>query len=232
VSDEEVARMMRRYDGNDDGRISAEEAQRTERLKFVFTTYDKSGDGFIDMAEMKLYSLDRANDRVPPPPSGGGWNGGGGGWNGGGGGWNGNDQGGDRRGSRDNVAPPEEEKPIAVRFGKLPANLPGWFTALDTDKDGQVGMYEWRADKRQMGEFLTMDLNSDGLLTAEEYLRFKKLTTTSETKVETTSSISRESGSRGRESYGKERGDRNNGGKEKSKEEKKESKNGNPFRDR
>lgn len=234
VTDDEVARMMRRYDKNDDGRVSLEEAQSTEKLKFVFATYDKNGDGFIDMGEMKLYTIDRVNGRIPDPPN------------------NGNDprsqppgggnqpyysydQGGDRRGNRDTIAPPaEEERPIAVRFGKLPGNLPSWWATLDTDKDGQIGLYEWRADKRAMSEFAAMDLNGDGLLTAEEYLRFKKLPITSDAKAETASTgkDSRGRDSRGNDTRGSDKADPSR--KElKTKEERKEGgKGGNPFRDK
>src|SRR5581483_6848272 len=31
-----------------------------------------------------------------------------------------------------------------VRVGKRPSALPRWFEQLDTDGDGQVGLYEWR----------------------------------------------------------------------------------------
>lgn len=63
---------------------------------------------------------------------------------------------------------------VAIRYGKLPKGLPDWFVKLDTDKDGQIGLYEWLAAKKPTKEFLEMDLNGDGLLTAEEYLRWKK----------------------------------------------------------
>ena len=60
------------------------------------------------------------------------------------------------------------------RYGHLPKDLPSWFNSLDEDKDGQVGLYEWRKGGKATTEYLTMDLNQDGLLTAEEYLKFKK----------------------------------------------------------
>lgn len=53
--------------------------------------------------------------------------------------------------------------------------LPDWFTTLDTDKDGQVSLFEWRQDKRPVEPFEEMDLDKDGLITQNEYLRYLKL---------------------------------------------------------
>jgi Ca2+-binding EF-hand superfamily protein len=52
--------------------------------------------------------------------------------------------------------------------------LPDWFAALDSDKDGQVSLFEWRDDARPAATFQEMDLDGDGLLTKDEYLRFLK----------------------------------------------------------
>ena len=68
----------------------------------------------------------------------------------------------------------EEERPVAMRYGKLPQGLPGWYDELDTDQDGQVSLYEWRKGSKDMKEFMEMDLNGDGLVTADEYLRFAR----------------------------------------------------------
>ncbi|QEL13716.1 EF-hand domain-containing protein [Limnoglobus roseus] len=152
---------LSRYDMDRDGRISLQEAQSTDRLKFVFDQYDANRDGFIDAAEAQAYSADSGSRRNADPygqgrdgrDQQGGW-----------GNW-----GGDGRGQ----IPQEDPKPIVLRFGKLPKDLPSWFKQLDTDEDGQVGLYEWRRDGRKSEEFMAMDLNSDGLLTAEEYLRYK-----------------------------------------------------------
>jgi hypothetical protein len=67
---------------------------------------------------------------------------------------------------------PEEPRPAVLRPGKLPAGLPEWFLKLDTDGDGQVGLYEWRVSGRPLQEFVAMDLNGDGFITCEELLRY------------------------------------------------------------
>src|SRR5205823_4552005 len=57
---------------------------------------------------------------------------------------------------------------------KLPTGLPKWFTELDLNKDGQISLYEWTKGGRDVEEFLAMDRNDDGYLTAEEALRYLK----------------------------------------------------------
>ena len=53
--------------------------------------------------------------------------------------------------------------------------LPGWFTALDADKDEQISLFEWRQGGKPITEFQEMDLNGDGLITKDEYLRWAKM---------------------------------------------------------
>ncbi|MBY0232089.1 MAG: hypothetical protein K2W96_22660, partial [Gemmataceae bacterium] len=107
----------------------------------------------------------------------------GGGWGKGGGeGWTrGEDKGG--REEKRAAPPPAKEnpgkgldkRPVVFRYGKLPTKeLPSWFVELDTDKDGQVGLYEWRAAKRATKEFRDYDLNGDGFITAEECIAVQK----------------------------------------------------------
>jgi hypothetical protein len=114
------------------------------------------------------------------PPGGGPdmrMNMGGGNWdNGGGGGWNwGNNGGENGNGRPDNKKETEEQKPVAMRYGHLPKDLPEWFDKYDIDKDGQIALWEWRKAGEDIAKFQEMDLNGDGLVTADELLRFTML---------------------------------------------------------
>ncbi len=79
----------------------------------------------------------------------------------------------------------DEPKPKVYRYGHLPEGLPPYFYTADgdMDKDGQVGLYEWAKlwdpkgvglSEEKLAEFKALDLNADGLITAEEYLRVKR----------------------------------------------------------
>ena len=69
----------------------------------------------------------------------------------------------------------EEERPVAIRYGKLPKDAPAMFTEMDGDRDGQIGLYEWRnVEGNSILAFQAMDLNGDGLLTVDEYLRYQQ----------------------------------------------------------
>ena len=61
------------------------------------------------------------------------------------------------------------------RFGKLPKEAPAFFTEYDDDRDGMVGLYEWRRHGRKSPDFVEMDLNADGYLTADEWIRYNRL---------------------------------------------------------
>jgi Ca2+-binding EF-hand superfamily protein len=64
---------------------------------------------------------------------------------------------------------------LSVRFGGiLPKGLPSWFKALDKDGHGQVTLHQWREADKEIDEFRRYDLNGDGIITADEVLRYLK----------------------------------------------------------
>lgn len=160
ISDQQVQERFRRYDRDNDGKITAAEAQQSDRLRGVFQQYDKNADGSMDYNEYKAYYVDAISGSSSQNSMSPGWGQGGPGAP-------------EGPGGRDPRQPIEEPKPVVLRYGKLPKELPSWFNTMDTNMDGQIALYEWRNDGRSATDFTPMDLNADGLVTAEEYLRYK-----------------------------------------------------------
>lgn len=68
---------------------------------------------------------------------------------------------------------PADPQPVLVaRNGKLPVGIPDWFTKLDADRDSQISLFEWRSASRPLTDFQAMDLNGDGLIPPDEYVRY------------------------------------------------------------
>jgi Ca2+-binding EF-hand superfamily protein len=158
--EKEARDRFARYDRNGDGVLSADElppSLASERDK-----WDKNKNGLIEFEEFKEYWKDRRAQQ-----SAGGSQG---------------------SGVYPTVAPPpaeEDKKPTVYRIGNYPRELPVWFVQLDTDKDGQVGLYEWKAAGRPVDEFVAMDQNGDGFLTVEEVLRHQRATVKANTPAQT-----------------------------------------------
>jgi hypothetical protein len=137
---------FRKLDTNGDGQLNADEMP--PQLKFNLAKWDKNGDGLINVFEYRDYFAARL---------------------GGGGGDDGS-----ARGIASIIIEEEELDRKVVVFrsgGKTPVGLPEWFTQLDTDKDGQVALYEWRKGGKDLDEFRAWDLNDDGFITMEECLK-------------------------------------------------------------
>jgi hypothetical protein len=60
--------------------------------------------------------------------------------------------------------------PRAPPAADLHPKLPPWFREYDSDGDGQVSLYEWRAAGQPIAKFLALDDNGDGFLTPDEVL--------------------------------------------------------------
>jgi hypothetical protein len=155
--DRNAEESFRKHDKKGDGQLQFNEAP--DNLKAAWNNYDANKDGTINLEEYKAYYRDRINERMQE--RGG--------------------RGGPGQPTTPEGSPPapdnaqvqdEEHRPIVYRAGKLPKEIPAWFTELDADKDGQVGLYEWVKAGRSVDLFKAMDRNDDGLLTVEEVLSY------------------------------------------------------------
>jgi hypothetical protein len=135
-----------------DGSGFLEPGEWTDRLRADARRVDRNRDGRIDRDEYRAYFEGRVIDVIefgpdpPPLPA-----------------------------PVSRPRPPDEPLPYAIRYGKMPPGIPPWFVELDTDRDGQVALYEWRRAGLPMAQFQEMDLNEDGLLPPDEYLRYVRL---------------------------------------------------------
>jgi len=130
-------------DRNGDGFLNMDEMP--EMLKADLSKWDSNRDNLINLDEYKVYFATVMQNR-----------------------------GSDYQPGNSNAIIIEEEdietRPVVFRAGKLPKELPNWFKQLDTDKDGQVALFEWRRAGKDLDEFAEWDRNNDGFITPEEAL--------------------------------------------------------------
>lgn len=145
----DAERLMRFYDRDGDGKLNAQELQPTTRLKTEVARWDRNGDSLIDLTELQAVLEAYAQERllgIVPGPPG-------------------------------NPAPnrPEAREPgDPAAPGQNPTALPEWFAHLDADKDGQIALHEWKTMPLEL--FKQIDRNGDGILTADEVLRWQTAT--------------------------------------------------------
>ncbi|HLJ97486.1 MAG TPA: EF-hand domain-containing protein [Gemmataceae bacterium] len=151
--------MFSFYDKNGDGYLNYDEMP--DQLRAERDRWDADHNGLIDLSEFRAFF--QAHMVSPTSPS--------------------SSPGADPQSQAgglpffyfDNSQVPIEEErkpPVVYRYGKLPKELPSWFEQLDSDKDGQVALYEWKASGKSLQEFDEMDRNKDGFLTVDEVLHF------------------------------------------------------------
>ena len=189
MTDQDIERRFADQDVNRDGKLSEDEISDRSPLKASFKESDTSRDGYIDMAEYKAYIAVRFGGEGSDPNAGsyGSYAG------------NGNYG----RENRDPRGDRKEEQPVvAIRYGKLPSGLPSWWDTLDGDKDGQIGLYEWRQDGRDMKEFQKMDLDGDGVLAPQEWARFNIQSAEKAKAIAAEDEIGSSGAKSGRPSYG------------------------------
>ena len=146
---DESDKMFRDQDRNGNGVLDPDEQSAGLRA----ANADRNRDGWIDPAEYRAYVAGRlAVYRDNPelflaPPS--------------------------KADRPPESAPEPMPARAAVPRPETTDGLPAWFRGLDADGDGQVGLYEWRkTGGRSAAEFVALDENGDGLLTADELQRF------------------------------------------------------------
>jgi hypothetical protein len=142
---------FKKFDANGDNKLVPEEMPRS--LKANLEKWDKNGDGFIDIVEYRAYYVARMQGNEDASITG-------------------------AKGIASIIIDEEDldRKPVVYRAGgKMPPGLPDWFLKLDTDKDGQVALYEWRVANKSLDDFKKWDLNDDGFITAEEAAKVQTL---------------------------------------------------------
>ena len=143
------AKLFRRLDRDGDGVLSMDEMSET--LRGQRGQWDKNRDGVIDAAEYGAFFESHHRTVAAGVASG------------------------EIAIRLPKGVPGPADAPTANRKGAkagAPPVLPAWFADYDTDGDGQVGLYEWRRKGRTIAEFMPMDRNDDGYLTAKELLAF------------------------------------------------------------
>lgn len=150
----DVDKLFRELDRDGSGFLESHEW--TDRLTEAVRRVDTNRDGRIDRDEYLAYIQGRVAttiERGPEPPAV----------------------------KPDPLRPSSPEvnaKPapvVAIRAGHLPSGVPGWFAEADINRDGQIELWEWRRASRPIDEFVRLDLDRDGLLYPDEYLRAVRL---------------------------------------------------------
>jgi hypothetical protein len=154
---EQTKKLFVKLDRNSDGLLDLDEMP--EALLREYAYWDTNRNGFIEVEEYWAYYQGRLQGLSEGVASGM------------------IELKGKQGGSSGSVVPiPMDEvetevRPAVYRAGSLLSGLPDFFLKLDTDRDIQLGLYEWKRSGRPLKEFFDMDRNDDGFLTIEELTR-------------------------------------------------------------
>ena len=178
----EAAERMRRYDRNGDGVLTKDEL--SSRMSGNPMDFDRNKDGRISVSELAVrYARRRVGEEEAKSAS--------------------RDDGRRRERERDPEDPAEIIKGIyngRVSYRSstgvsMPDGLPGFFTDRDANQDGQVTMAEYATEWSDavVADYFKSDLNSDGVITAEEALSAVESGGSSAARSSSSSSSSRSS---------------------------------------
>jgi len=147
----EADKLFKHLDRDRNGYLS--QAEMSPVLRADLKRWDRNGDGYISVDEYRAYFPQRL-DRVFRA-------------------WQ---QKSEKPLPTLEIAVPQDEQPMVLRAAKLPTGLPAWFDQIDSDRDGQIALFEWRRAGWPVDEFEKLDLNNDGFLEPLEILRLVALT--------------------------------------------------------
>lgn len=140
-----AAKIFNGLDRNKSGAL--EESELTDSLRSVAPQFDANRNGLLEYEEYREYFRARLSGYRDNPTS-------------------------LQAGPPEPRSASKSDAPISDEAPKPepPVPLPKWYHELDEDRDGQVGLYEWRT-QRPLGEFTVIDRDGDGLLTPFEIKR-------------------------------------------------------------
>ncbi len=150
--------LLRQYDSNRNGQLEKDE---WSKMRGDYEKADANHDGVITLDELterlKNYSRDEGSSSSNRSRSDSG---------GRSGYWN-------REGDSKNA---EGGMRFLTPLERLPKGLPTWFTRNDANQDGQISMAEYSTtyNETTAAEFMRLDHNGDGIITAEECLAGEK----------------------------------------------------------
>jgi Ca2+-binding EF-hand superfamily protein len=141
----EADKVFRVLDDDGDGVLSRSELVKPLRD----ATPDTSGNGRVELDEYRVYFKARVLAAVPAAVA---------------------------RAEKEDDDDDDEDRPAkATEKTDDEVKVPDWFFEIDANEDNQVALFEWRRAGGEIKYFNEMDLDEDGLLTRDEYLRFAQM---------------------------------------------------------